>query len=207
MPSYKLTYFDVRALGETARLLFTYAGVPFEDVRVTMEQWPELKAKMPWGQLPVLEVDGHTIPQSFAIYRYLANEFGLAGKDALEKAEVDAIADAFKDFYASIGPDYIYIWAGFKEGNAETAHKDVFLPAVEKFLPVFESILQKSGSGFFVKSGLTWVDFFVANNLVTMVNASPDCLKAYPGLAKLKETVHSLPQLQKYLAARPDTKA
>ncbi|KAK0395163.1 hypothetical protein QR680_001149 [Steinernema hermaphroditum] len=206
MPVYKLSYFGVRALGETARLLFHYAGVPFEDVRVAHEDWPALKAKMPWGQLPVLEVDGHAIPQSFAIYRYLANEFGLAGKDALEKAEVDGIADAFKDFYTEIARGFIYIYGGFVEGDLEAAHKNVFLPAAEKFLPIFENILEKSGSGYFVKSGLTWVDFYVANSLFTIANASPDSLKAYPLLSKLKDTIHSLPQLKKYLSERPESK-
>ena len=38
-----------------------------------------LKPALPYGQLPVLEVDGVTICQSMAIARYLANEFGLAG--------------------------------------------------------------------------------------------------------------------------------
>lgn len=43
MPQYKLTYFNIRWLGEGARVLFHYAGVPFEDVRVNPQQWAELK--------------------------------------------------------------------------------------------------------------------------------------------------------------------
>ena len=42
-PEYKLNYFDVRGYGETARLIFHYAGVPFEDRRFTHEEWPSLK--------------------------------------------------------------------------------------------------------------------------------------------------------------------
>ena len=33
-------------------------GVAFEDVRITHEQFPEYKKKAPFGQLPLLEIDG-----------------------------------------------------------------------------------------------------------------------------------------------------
>lgn len=43
MPTYKLTYFDVKGIGEPLRLLLSYGGVSFEDVRITFEQWPSVK--------------------------------------------------------------------------------------------------------------------------------------------------------------------
>lgn len=42
-PAYKLTYFNLTALGEPARMLFKYGGIDFEDVRVEREMWPQLK--------------------------------------------------------------------------------------------------------------------------------------------------------------------
>jgi glutathione S-transferase len=42
-PAYKLTYFDVRGLGEASRLLFKYGDIDFEDVRIKREEWPQLK--------------------------------------------------------------------------------------------------------------------------------------------------------------------
>ena len=38
---------------------------------------PSLKPSLPYGQVPLLEVDGDTICQSMAIARYLASECGL----------------------------------------------------------------------------------------------------------------------------------
>ena len=45
MPTYKLTYFDVRGYAEPARILFHLAGVPFEDKRITHGDgtWEKLK--------------------------------------------------------------------------------------------------------------------------------------------------------------------
>lgn len=44
MPSYKLTYFFFRGLGEPIRLLFHLAGVQFEEVRMNPDQtWLDIK--------------------------------------------------------------------------------------------------------------------------------------------------------------------
>jgi prostaglandin-H2 D-isomerase / glutathione transferase len=39
--NYKLYYFPVRNLGEPIRMLMNYAGQPFEDVRIPLEEWQE----------------------------------------------------------------------------------------------------------------------------------------------------------------------
>ena len=43
MPSYKLSYFNTKGFGENARMLFKVAGVEFEDIRYSREEWPSLK--------------------------------------------------------------------------------------------------------------------------------------------------------------------
>lgn len=42
-PKYKLTYFDFSGLGEPIRFIFHYANIPFEDNRVSNDDWPKLK--------------------------------------------------------------------------------------------------------------------------------------------------------------------
>lgn len=42
-PTYKLTYFNVQALAEPVRMLLSYGGIKFEDVRIEKEDWPALK--------------------------------------------------------------------------------------------------------------------------------------------------------------------
>ena len=63
---------------------------------------PSLKPSLPFGQLPVLEVDGENICQSMAIARFLANEFGLAGNSALTKAQIDEVVDVVSDIQTAM---------------------------------------------------------------------------------------------------------
>ena len=58
---------------------------------------PSIKPSLPYGQLPVLEVDGVDICQSMAIARFLANEFGLSGNSSLVKAQIDEVVDVIND--------------------------------------------------------------------------------------------------------------
>ena len=39
----KLTYFNAKGRGELSRLILAHAAVPYEDDRISMEEWPELK--------------------------------------------------------------------------------------------------------------------------------------------------------------------
>lgn len=56
---------------------------------------------MPYGQMPVLEIDGKQYAQSVALARYLAKQVGLAGKDDLENLQIDMAVDLFTDFRQS----------------------------------------------------------------------------------------------------------
>uniref|UniRef100_A0A914KML6 glutathione transferase n=1 Tax=Meloidogyne incognita TaxID=6306 RepID=A0A914KML6_MELIC len=204
MVQYKLYYFDLRGLGEAIRLCFHYAGETFEDTRFTAENWPNEKNKFFYGKVPVLEVDGKQLSQSGAILQYLSNKFGLAGKDDWEKAKIVEIFDFYKDVYNELAP-YIYAKWGIREGDVDKLRKDVFIPGAERVFPLFVKLLAESGSGFFVKSGLTYVDFVLAEYFELVRSFEPEIVGKYKELTDFVDKVYAEPKLKTYLSTRKTT--
>nr|CAD7259030.1 unnamed protein product [Timema shepardi] len=97
-PTYKLTYFNVKGLGEAIRIILSYGQQEFEDNRIEFNEWQKIKPTTPFGKCPILEINGKPLHQSAAICRYLAKQFGLAGKDDWENLEIDMITDTITDF-------------------------------------------------------------------------------------------------------------
>lgn len=52
---------------------------------------------MPFGQVPVLEVDGKLLAQSHSIARFLARNYGLAGQNEWEQSLADMYVDCIYD--------------------------------------------------------------------------------------------------------------
>ena len=103
-----LTYFDFpfwRA--EVSRLALHIGGVDFEDRRPSREAFRAMKAagQLPYGQLPVLEVDGVIIAQSAAIARYCGKLSGLYPmSDHVAAARVDELLDAANEVTLKVSP-------------------------------------------------------------------------------------------------------
>ncbi|CAD6195764.1 unnamed protein product [Caenorhabditis auriculariae] len=204
MVQYKLTYFDLRGLAETARQLFALAGVDYEDVRVDFDTWPEIKPKTFFGKLPILEVDGKQIPQSLAISRFLANKFGYAGKSDMEKAWADAFADQFKDFLMSIGPYFAAKRLGKPQSEIDSILKETVRPAYDDLFKVVTKRLQKSSTGFLLDCGLTYPDLTLAE--LTFYAQKMGVIDSnYTEVLEHLKKVQSVPQIKKWIEKRPVT--
>uniref|UniRef100_A0A9J2P7J0 glutathione transferase n=1 Tax=Ascaris lumbricoides TaxID=6252 RepID=A0A9J2P7J0_ASCLU len=201
-PEYKLIYFDVQMRAEPARMMFKLAGVPFEDVRISKQEWPQLKPTMPFGQVPVLEFDGHKLGQSFAINRFLARKFGFAGKDPLEQAYVDSIADGFKDFFEATGKTVLKVGTGEIQ-DKEAAYNETISPAREKFLPALRKFLKVSNSEYVVGNSLTWADLLISNYFATCQGMFPHFLDGYSDIDNYVKHILDLPKIKKWIAERP----
>jgi glutathione S-transferase len=102
----RLTYFDMSvSRGEECRLAFALAGVDFEDRRIARDTWAKLKPTMPFGALPVLEVEGHPpIAQSNAILVLIGRLYGVHPSDPYEAARHEAVMAHVEDLRALVGP-------------------------------------------------------------------------------------------------------
>ncbi|XP_005112690.2 probable glutathione S-transferase 5, partial [Aplysia californica] len=97
MVSYRLLYFDQTGRGEILRFLFALGGQKYEDVIISQESWPKFKQTVPFGVLPVLEIDGKRYSQSVALAVYLAKQFGYNGKTDLESLAVLEVVQLVQD--------------------------------------------------------------------------------------------------------------
>jgi len=203
MSTYKLTYFNVKARAEIIRLIFAAAGVEYEDVRIPRDQWPSLKSATPFGQIPILEVDGVTLCQSNAIARYLARKFNLAGKTELDQARGDMLVECFVD---TLDPLVAFFRATDETKKAEAKKK-----YVEEQLPAYLTLLEglltanHGGNKFFVGDELTWVDLAFLNYVDWLKHATDEPLAKHPKLAALKERVTKLPRIAEWIVKRPES--
>lgn len=203
MPKYTLCYFNFRARAELARLLFALAGVEYEDERQIPQEWLNKKPSTPFGQLPVLYVDGVQLCQSHTIARYLARSFGYAGKTDLDQAKADMIIDCVDDMLRPIMPAY-------REKNEQK--KAAMRRNYEEQLPVFMEMMEKllesnpDSDKYFVGDDLTWADLSVMNSWywIPGFGVIPP-LENYPKLKAHKERIESIPRIADWMDRRPET--
>jgi len=117
-----LMYFDGRGLAELARQMLAVAGVDYEDKRYPLTVAPGdgpvygriQKEEMEkdaaagvfdcnMGRLPILKADGAEVGGSKAIYRYIANTYGLMGNDKAEAALIDTVCGLVWDTTEAFG--------------------------------------------------------------------------------------------------------
>jgi len=195
----RLTYFNGRGNGELPRLVLAHAGVDYDDIRVS--DLTELKAsgKLLFGQVPLLEMDGVSIVQSHSIARYLARKHNLYGSSNEEAAKIDQVLDGFIDLRNRF----------FLVREASPAEKDAKMEefktkTVPHWFGLFEKVLEREGTGYFVGSKATLADLQGLNLLWNFENAvAPGCLASFPLLKAHLDRMSNLPNLKRWLEIRP----
>ena len=190
----RLHYFKGRGRAETTRWMLAINRIAFENVSIeTPEALAALRTsgKLPFDQMPLLEINGLKLSQSSAMIRYLARLGGFYGESDTDAVWCDMIAGAAADF-------------------AETAMQAAFQPTediaiaalrtrFEKFGPKFEARLAENGSGCCVGVRITFADVVLAEALSAYLEWRPDILGGTPLLGALHERVSNDPGIASYL--------
>jgi glutathione S-transferase len=176
-------------------------NIDYEDIRFEREQWPSIKPTMPFGKVPVLEINGTVVNQSVAISRYLAKQAGLTGSDEWESLLIDIAVDNIYDMRQEI---IIY----YHEQNAEIKSK-MYDSLVNETIPFyvnrFEQIVSDN-DGYFVNGKLSWPDLYFVSILDQIHSIIKiDLVDGHPHLTALKLKVLTIPQIKSWIAKRPIT--
>lgn len=202
MPEYKLHYFNGKGRAEMIRLVFAAAGKKFEDVRMEQGEWnPEKKKDYPFGQLPVLEVDGKMYGQSVACATFLAREFGLYGKTNVDGIVIDQVLGLLQDFITAA----IKFFFEKDEAKKVDLKKNFQENDCPKFFGHFEKMLKSNGTGFFVGSEMTLADIVVFDMASGMLKASLPPMDDFPLLKALTDKIGENENIKNYVANRPET--
>lgn len=192
----KLHYFKGRGRAETTRWMLAANRIEFVNVPIeTPQALAALRAtgKLPFDQMPLLEIDGLCLSQSSAMIRYLARRGGFYGRSDDDALWCDMVAAAVADF-------------------AETAMQAAFQPSDEiaqqllqarfdKFGPKFEARLRECGTGFCAGDSMTFADVVLAEALSGYLEHLPELLADWPLLSALHGRVLIHPGISAYLAS------
>ena len=201
MPDYKLLYFNIRGRAEPSRLLFTAAGVPFEDQTVPRGSWMELKATLPLGQVPVLyEEDGGRstiIPHSMAILRHLGRTLGREGLTEADRLQADLCAESSADAWGPLVPHVNALMRGQNQMGLTRTMTEVIPLQLNRL----EKIAAQSRSvhGLLVHDVITWVDCLAYHLLDELTLIAPRVLDATPRLHAFVNAFRADPAIAAYL--------
>ena len=201
---YELWYFNARGRAEPIRMMFVVSGTEYEDHRVKREDWTAVKATgdLPFGQMPVLFVDGIPIAQTNAIMRYLAKKLDLSGRNDYENAQCLMYAEGIGDFMMKMRPI-------FMEQDAEEKKKKI-VEAQKTFIPEFLTTYTKfyvanENSAWFIGSKMTWADIIIYNTLESLDEQHPEVMSQFPKLNTFMTNFQTVPKIAEWLKNRPKT--
>jgi glutathione S-transferase len=158
MPQLKLTYFDFNGgRGEAARLAMAIGNVPFEDERIGIADWPGFRDSTPFGQLPVLHVDGEVLTQTNSINRYVGKLAGLYPADAVEAFRCDEVMSVVEDVMYRIVPTLFME----NEDEKRQARQALAEGPIPLFVKRLGEMLAARGGQYFASGKLTVADLKV----------------------------------------------
>ena len=192
---------------EVLRVSLFIKDIPFEDVRVSREEFIHLiktgflpnGKRSPFHQLPVIEVEDKIIGQTGAIARYCGKVSNLYSDDKLKAAKIDQIIDAATDITNVVSPT-------IREKDQKKKMEDRKV-LVNKLLPrwfrYLENLLSEDDSTWFVEK-MTIADIAIWRLLGWLTSGIIDGIPTsvvddFPKLKNIHHQVHTHPKVQEWM--------
>ena len=190
------------------RVSLYISNTPFEDIRISREEFINMiktgflpnGKRVPFHQLPVIEVDGEIIGQTGAIARYCGKISNLYSDDNINAAKIDQVIDAATDITNLVSPT-IREKDEQKKLEDRLLLKNKLLPRWFKYL---ENILSEDTSEWFVENKMTIADIAMWRLLGWLTSGiidgiPPSIIDNYPKLKNIHYKVHHHPKVQEWM--------
>ncbi|CAI4233146.1 unnamed protein product [Auanema sp. JU1783] len=193
---YKLSYFNIRGLAESTRLMLIDQGVAFEDHRIERADWPKFKAEMTFGQIPVFYDGDEQIYQSATINRHLARKLNLNGSNESEITFIDMFYEAVRD----VRKKYLQVIYGNYEQDKENLIKVILPEQLTTVQKVFKTFC--NGEKYIAGEKISYADYEFFEVLDMILVLDPTALDNFPTLKAFHGRMNSRPTLKSYLEKR-----
>ncbi|XP_077911367.1 glutathione S-transferase-like [Halichoerus grypus] len=189
----KLHYFNGRGRMESIWWLLAAAGVEFEELFETREEFEKLiqGGNLMYEQVPIVEIDGMNLVETRAILRYLAAKYDLYGRNLQEQAWIDMYVEGLKDL-----SDMIMFFPLSLPGEKKMNLEYILERATTRFFPVYEKALRDHGQDFLVGDQLSWADIQLLEVILMAEECKPSVLAGFP---LLQARISYIPTIRKFL--------
>lgn len=205
MSRYKLTYFDIDGgRAEPLRIALHTAGIDFEDIRISFDEFSEIRKGMRFTCIPVLEIDGAQITQTNALSRYIGKMAGLYPVDDLQALYCDEVLGALEDLTHHIVRTF-----GLAEEELRLAREKLVDGWLSIFLRGIEQLLSRGGGEYFADNQMTMADLRAFVQTRSLGSGILDYVptdivqRVAPRLFEHKERINEDPRVKAYYASRP----
>ena len=189
---------------EVSRLALHLGDIPFENRHPSRDEFRTAKTdgSLPFGQVPILIVDGETIAQTGAIARFCGKLSGMyPTNDPLAAAKIDQLIDAATDITTKVSPT-MRLKDDAEKMAARTVLAEDTLP---KWFGYLEALAPKGDQLFFVGETMTIADLAIWRLMGWFTGGFLDGIPAtvvngFPKLQAHSERMDSDPRIQRWMS-------
>ena len=201
-----LHYFDAWGRAERIRWILIANDIEYTDRKYVGHEWLAVRSIVEFGQLPIMEIDGHILVQSLAIEGYIWRKIDHSPIESSQLYLVQSTLLAFDDWFRHFANFLIY--TNDLDGYIKYFHEELKLG----FKCIEKRLEENGNNGYVVGNSRTLADFAIAEFIYDFFLSTPRknilgplITSECPKLVEFTNSfIQSYPKLNTYLSTRPD---